>query len=216
MKRMHFSNGKLNPRFQVVAWNSGAFGIHPPDSANGSEFAEAALSVGGQGDGTSFHEGERYDWNRSACLAPALYVRRHGAADPDFRHGVRLADANRYLSEHQHPRHQRGFQLHGPACRRHGRPHRHVLRAVAAQQRQRHRAYRIPIDRQLRDHQDLLSADREHQRRAGAGQRHVADRAEADAAGHHAAVDPELQCLERADSAACPFKRPDVRNPDLR
>jgi hypothetical protein len=25
MKRMHFPNGKLNPRFQVVAWNSGAF-----------------------------------------------------------------------------------------------------------------------------------------------------------------------------------------------
>jgi multidrug efflux pump subunit AcrB len=62
----------------------------------------------------------------------------------------------------------------------------------------------------LRDYQDLFSADREHQCRAGAGQRHVANRAEADAAGHHTAVDPELQCLERAYSAARAVERPDV------
>src|SRR5260370_510743 len=60
--------------------------------------------------------GERYDWNRSAGLAAAIYVHRHGGADPDFWNSFRVTDANGHLPEHQHPRHQRGVQLHGPAC----------------------------------------------------------------------------------------------------
>src|SRR6266481_4114821 len=78
--------------------------------------------------GNIAHEGERYDWNRSARAATALYVYRHGTADPDLWDGVGLAHADRYLSEHQHPRHQRRVQLHRFAGRLYGRPYRHVLR----------------------------------------------------------------------------------------
>src|SRR6267378_2552519 len=59
------------------------------------------------------HKGERYDWNRPAGLATAIYVHRHGRADPDFWYRVSLADADGHFPEHQHPRHQRCFQLHG-------------------------------------------------------------------------------------------------------
>ena len=59
------------------------------------------------------------------------------------------------------------FSYTGLPPGRHGGPHRHVLRALAHHQRQRHRAHRIAVDSQLRDHQDLLPADREHQRGAG-------------------------------------------------
>src|SRR5438270_4952682 len=103
----------------------------------GGPGAKATPKIGHYSDRTSLYTGEAHDWNRSARLAAALYVRRHGGADPDFWYGIGAADADRHLSEHQHSRHQRSVQLHRPARRRHGWPHRHVLRAVAAQQRQR-------------------------------------------------------------------------------
>ena len=56
---------------------------------------------------------------------------------------------------------------------------------------------------------------RQHQRRAGADHRGLADGAEAAAAGHHAALRAQLQRLERADPAARALQRFAVRRRKL-
>ena len=89
-----------------------------------------------------------------------------------------------------------------------------LLRAPAVDDGQRHRPYREPVAARHRHRQDLLPARRRHPHRDRAGHLGLADRAEADAAGHHAAADPQLQRLDRADPAAravgqgsCPSRR---------
>ena len=67
---------------------------------------------------------------------------------------------------------------------------------------QRRCAHRVAIVPQLRDRQDLLPAERRHPHRDRAGHVDFADRAQADAAGHHAAADPQLQRIDRARAAA--------------
>ena len=71
---------------------------------------------------------------------------------------------------------------------------------------ERHRAYRIAVAQRLWRGQDLLPEGSQHCLRHGAGDGGVADRAQAIAARHHAALRPELQCVERADPAACPVE----------
>jgi hypothetical protein len=61
------------------------------------------------------------------------------------------------------------------------------------QRLERHRAHRIAVDSKLWDHQDLLPADREHQRGAGRGLGNVANGVEADAGQHHAASGLEFR-----------------------
>ena len=92
--------------------------------------------------------------------------------------------------------------VYRPVARRHVGPHHHAVRARADDHGQRHRPYREPVDAGHRHREDLLPAGRRHPHRHRAGHVDLADGAEADAAGHHAAADPELQRLDRADPAA--------------
>ena len=59
----------------------------------------------------------------------------------------------------------------------------------------------------LRRRQNLFPAERQHQRRAGAGHGDLADHPEATAAGRHPADHSRLQRLERADHPACAVER---------
>ena len=66
----------------------------------------------------------------------------------------------------------------------------------------RHRAHRIAIAQRLWRRQNLLPEERRHCRRVGAGDGRLADRTQAPAPRHHAALCAELQRFERADPAA--------------
>ena len=81
-------------------------------------------------------------------------------------------------------------------------PHHHAVPARADDHGQRHRTYRGELLQRHRHRQDLLPAECRHPHRQRAGHRDFADHAAADAAGHHAAADPQLQRLDRADPPA--------------
>ena len=136
------------------------------------------------------------------ALQPAVYVRRARAADPDRRPAGRAAHADRHLPRHPHSGDRRGLAVHRPAAGPDGGPHHHAVPARADHHGQRHRAHRGELLQRRRHRQDLLPAECRHPHRQRAGHRDLADHAAADAARDHAAADPQLQRLDRADHPA--------------
>ena len=104
------------------------------------------------------------------------------------------------------------WTLHRPAAGRDGRPHHLRPTSAADHDGQRHRAHRGAVAARRRHRQDLLPAGRRHPHRDRPGHLDLADGAEADAARHHAAADPQLQRLDRADPAAGAVQQGAVAN----
>src|SRR5260370_8153276 len=88
----------------------------PRDSgwATGRLGRPKALRIGPLAQRDIVHVGERYDWNRQTCPAAAIYVHRHGGADPDLRDGVCAAAPHPHLPQHHHPPHPPPLLLHPP------------------------------------------------------------------------------------------------------
>ena len=115
----------------------------------------------------------------------------------------------------KHAGDRRGLAVHRPVARRHGR-------AGSSRRYERMLPTRSTTSSTSRAHsipgigivQDLLPARRRHPHGHRPGDLGLPDRAEADAAGHPAAADPQLQRLHRADPAA--RARPARRCPSSR
>src|ERR1700676_4150909 len=138
---------------------------------------------------------------------PALYVCRARFAAPDHRAARRAAYADRHLSGHSHPRDRRGLAVPRAAAGSDVGPHRHAVRAGADDDGQRYRAYRLQFLQRLWHRQDILPAERRYPHRQRPGHRDLADADQGDAAGRHAAPDPQLLCLHRADHPGRPVRR---------
>ena len=135
---------------------------------------------------------------RSHCPEQTLHVRRPGDGDRHLRRHGGAQDPNRHFSEHRHSSRRRRMDLRRIARRRYVKTRDLLLRAHAQQPSQRHRAYRVAVPAAVWDRQGLLSARRQHQRRARANDGGLADRSEVPATGNYAALRSQLQRLERA------------------
>src|SRR5260370_34770659 len=60
--------------------------------------------------------GERYDWNRSAGLAAAIYVHRHGGGRPSFLYSVPVSRDNGPFSAHEPRPPPRWVHVSGAGC----------------------------------------------------------------------------------------------------
>ena len=87
---------------------------------------------------------------------------------------------------------------------------------------QQYRAHRVTVAARHGHRQDLLPAWRGHPHGNSPGHFDLADGAQADAARHHAAADPQLQRFDRAvlqmalSSTSCPRRRSSIRRLKMR
>ena len=117
------------------------------------------------------------------------------------------SNPNRYLSQYRNSGHFGRLGLHRLVARRHGRPNRRALRTRPFHHGQRYRTHRVAVVSRHGRCQNLLPADRRHQRRPGAGHIDFANHSETASRGGHAADHPCLQRLERSDHPAGVIQR---------
>ena len=90
---------------------------------------------------------------------------------------------------------------------RYGGPNNRALRTLFVHDGQRYRAYRVAIAQWLRRRKNLLSAERQHQCGAGAGHVDFANDLKQLPAGITPPLNPQLQCVERADHTGRALQR---------
>ncbi len=155
---------------------------------------------------TDVYGNSLHAWSRSLSTRTALYIHRVGAGHPHRWPAGGVADADRYLSDHRHPGDQRGMDVYRPPAGSDVRPGGLLLRARIDLDGQQHRAHRIAIAARRRGREDLLPAWHRYPHRHRSGHVDLPNRAQADAAGHHASADRQLQRLNRSHPATGTFQ----------
>ena len=120
-------------------------------------------------------------------------------------------NAHRYFPQRQYPGGRRAVELHRPERRGDGGAHHHGFERnlTTTVNDMEHIESQTVNGRE--HHQDLLPSQREDRDGGGADDRAGRIRRPPDAAGHHAAVHPGLQRVERAHHAARAFRQRAVR-----